>query len=110
ARELEQSLGRHATDVQAVAAERVALDQRDVGAETCGCDRGDETRGPGADYDEVIALARLGLLVAGRHHEATPPRIVLRARIARAGARARHLSHRVSRCRDAPREPGSRVE
>ena len=58
ARAADEGLGRHAAVVQRVAAEQVAFDQRDPGAERGGAARRDQSRRSGADDQQVVRLAR----------------------------------------------------
>jgi hypothetical protein len=55
ARSPEEGLRRHAADVQAVAAEQVALDERHPGAQARGARGRHEARRAAADHDEIVA-------------------------------------------------------
>ena len=62
----EHALAGHAADVQAVAAEIVALDQRHLRAQPGRDRRRDQARGSAADHDEVVALRGRGIAPRGR--------------------------------------------
>ncbi len=47
-------LGRHATGVEAITAEAVALDERDARTETCCAGGAHEAGGAASDHDEVV--------------------------------------------------------
>jgi hypothetical protein len=50
----EQCLGRHAADVEAIAAQEVALDKGDLGAQPGGPGGRDQPGRAGADHDQVV--------------------------------------------------------
>ena len=61
ARRADDALGRDAADVQAVAAQVVALDQGDLGAQAGGARRGHQPGRAGADHHQVVAAGRGGI-------------------------------------------------
>ena len=57
ARRADERLGRHAPVVEAVSAHQIAFYQRNLGAQPGRPDGGDQTRGTGADHDQIVATA-----------------------------------------------------
>ncbi len=74
-------LRRHAADVEAVAAEQMALDQRDLGAEPGRADRAHQAGGAGADHHQVIAVLRRRVAPVRRMDVLDQPPVVLVERL-----------------------------
>lgn len=66
ARSPDQSISRHAPDIETVAPEQIALDQRYFGAQSYRSARRRQTSWPGSNYYEVVAGRRLRIAPTGR--------------------------------------------
>ncbi len=54
----EDAFRRHAADVQTIAAQEIALDERDLRAQTGSARRADQTRGAAADHHQIVFFRR----------------------------------------------------
>ena len=64
----DERFGWDAADIQAVAAQQLALDQRHFGAQSGRSGRRHESGSPRTDDDEIVALGRFGIRPVGRMH------------------------------------------
>ena len=66
ARGADEALRRHAADVEAIAAEEIALDQRDLRAEPGGAGGADQARRAAADDNHIVFSRRRRIVPARR--------------------------------------------
>ena len=73
----EQRLRGHTTDVQAVTAHGMTLDQRHSSAQSRRGDGGHQARRAGADHREVVARRGRGIAIVRGKHQPAPQRVIL---------------------------------
>ena len=73
----DEGFGGHATDVEAVSAHEVLLDQRDLGPKAGRARRGHQAGRPSPDDHQVVASRGLGVLPIGRVRIRKQPLVVL---------------------------------